>query len=249
MNRRILTAGRAVLLGLLLAATGVSAQVVIEVHDATSWREIHNARIELANAPRHGGIALTSEEGRATLDGVRAGMWTLRVQALGYETRELRVEVLPDTTTFVRVDLAAAPVALDSLAVTTDPISPRLLDHGFYDRSATNVGYFYDAERLQRIAGGGLLTNKLRYLQRVRIRRVGRRRIIMIGRTCRPVFYLDGQYIRGIPLDDMIRADVVVGVEIYDQPQFIPKHFRLAAGRAGIAGPDCGVIAIWTRYA
>ncbi|MDT8369216.1 MAG: carboxypeptidase-like regulatory domain-containing protein [Longimicrobiales bacterium] len=240
---------RGVSIALLLPALSgipISAQVVVEVREAGTGRPVPDARLEFVDAPEIEtgfGFALTDASGRATFREVEAGEWTLEATARGYEVRELRVEVLPDAPTFVRVEMTATPIALDPLAVNVEGLDPLLLHHGFYERRASNRGYYYDPERIERIAARMRLTAMLRYMRPVRdsIRRDGTHvPWIKRGSGCSPTIYLDGTRLTGVDVDNLVNPNDVIGVEIYDRADLVPIAFRTGEG------PDCAIL-VWTR--
>ncbi|MDT8370117.1 MAG: carboxypeptidase-like regulatory domain-containing protein [Longimicrobiales bacterium] len=232
-------------LSLVLTAPSASAQqvVIVEVREAGTGRAVPDARLDVVDVPEIGiGFALTDASGRATLRGIDAGEWTLEVTTRGYVSREVRIEVLPDAPTFVRVELTATPIALDSIAVSVEGLDPLLVHHGFYERSKSNRGYYYDPRRLTRIAGGTRISSQLRYMRRVRVMPPYPNPSIWVGRIgrCRPDIWVDGMRLRGIHVDSVVNPDDVIGVEIYDQADLVPIPFRTGEG------PNCAIL-IWTR--
>lgn len=61
-----------------------------------------------------------------------------------------------------------------------------------------------------------------------------------MGAPCRPTIVLDGMFMRGIALDDLVHANDIEALEVYKGPSTVPPQWRSAA--------VCGVIAVWTKH-
>jgi hypothetical protein len=220
----------------VLTSSALHAQTLrVSVSDSISGQPIPGVRISIVGAPE-AGIVLTNAEGTAQFRDVPEGSHSLDASRFGYQSRAVQVVVSGDGVTAQELSLMPDAVAVDSIRVEVEATDPYLRNVGFYERSASNAGYYYDVERLDRIAGGVRLSSKLRYLSRVRVDRFGS---ITLGRGCRPVIYLDGARVRGFDVDDVVSPRDLVGIEIYDSPNLIPVRFRYAT--------SCGAILIWTR--
>lgn len=93
--------------------------VVVEPSDSTPIAE---ASIRLADAP----LAITDERGRFDIPGVTPGRYVLSVEALGYVTREIELDLRADTT--VRIELVPDPIDVEGLMVEGVTIRGNLRD-------------------------------------------------------------------------------------------------------------------------
>jgi len=220
---------------LLAAAPSLHAQTIrVSATDSLTGQPIPNVRVSVIDVPE-AGIVLTNVEGIAQFREVSEGTYTVEASAFGYRTRSVEVVVEGDSPSLAPITLIPDAVAIDSIRVEVEATDPYLRNIGFYERSTTNTGYYYDTERLDRIAGGVRLSSKLRYLRRVRVDRFGN---IELGRGCRPVIWLDGARVRGFDVDDVVSPRDLVGIEVYDQANLIPIRFR--------TGTPCAIL-LWTR--
>jgi len=219
-----------------VVAVPVHAQsILIDVRDASTSRPIQSVRMVLEDEPEYG-VVLTNVEGRAQFADVSSGTYLVEASSVGYETASVEVVVPDQGVASIEIDLVPRAIALDSIRVDVDAVDPLLVTSGFYERSRSNRGFYYDPERLDRIAGGVRVSSKLRYLRRVRVDSF---RNIEVG-SCRNVMlYLDGVAVRGFDIDDAISPREIVGIEVYDQSQLIPIRYR--------EGTACAAILFWTR--
>jgi len=58
---------------------------------------------------------------------------------------------------------------------------------------------------------------------------------------CAPDFWLDGQRLKGMEIDDLPPMDIQ-GIELYESMATVPHQFQSAS-----AEPPCGTIVVWTR--
>jgi hypothetical protein len=214
---------------------GLAAQdILVAVTDEVTGRPIGAARVELAGV-EGGALGLADDRGTVTLYEIETGTILLRASALGYAPQELSVEVPEEGFTSIVFGLRPAPVELEGLSVEVATRVPYLRRSGFYERSASNRGYYYDAERLDGMPATTVI-GKLRSLRRLRRMRDG---TISIG-TCRdPNIWVDRLFVESQDLDRAMRPEDIVGVEIYDQGNLIPIRFRTGSGA-------CGAIVIWS---
>ncbi|MDT8370297.1 MAG: hypothetical protein RQ745_13905 [Longimicrobiales bacterium] len=218
---------------------GAPRYLLVDVYDAATGRPVEAARVEFVDSPDLR-VTLTAASGRSVFgeDQTETGRWTLRVSAFGYQDQEMEVEVLPDATTVVRVELAAAPFELEGVSATAGGFDRRLAYQGFYKRAFLDPGIFYGPEQMDEIPGGVRVTAKLKYLRGVWVSTDGS---VTVGGNCTPTYYLNGLSMRGfVNLNDVVRPRDIIAVEVYDRKELIPPEFR----RTGL---ECGAILIWTR--
>lgn len=178
-----------------------------------------------------------------------SGMWTLRVQALGYESVVTPPMMLGEKEHLsVVVLMSAKPLALAPLTVVGR--SNRALSQleAFYDRKKKNAfGYYLDQDAIEK-RGGFDITDVLRSVPGLRVERD---RIQMRG--CADAQYLlDGLPV--MPLGEetateavnaMISPADIAGIEVYRGDAAVPLELQVAF--RGAIGNACGVIAIWTK--
>ena len=99
-----------------LASAQIGVGVQGRVYDADSDREIRNALVTLQGH----GATLTSVLGTFRFAGVEPGVYTLDVEALGYDDVSISVSVVGDTT--ISVPLEVAPLPLDPLIVEAETL-------------------------------------------------------------------------------------------------------------------------------
>jgi hypothetical protein len=123
---------------------------------------------------------------------------------------------------------------------------------GFYERARQpGFGEFIMREEIASRAGSGRTTELLRGRRGVEVLPVRRPRsastvntVLMSGPLgrCQPAIYIDGSPVKLFPesgLDDILRPDMLEGVEIYARSVSAPPFFG--------APPTCGLLAFWTR--
>lgn len=113
----ILTVGAGTLAPRL--ASGQQYVVSGVVVDGSQTTIIAGAAVRLSGLP----LQSTDAEGRFRFDRVAGGTYTLSVEAVGYRTRSLDLQIRSDTT--LRIKLTPDPIALDTLDVAVDNIRVR----------------------------------------------------------------------------------------------------------------------------
>jgi hypothetical protein len=103
----------------LFAQTVTVSGLVVEQADSTP---IGEASIRLADAP----LAITDERGRFDIPGVPPGRYVLSVEALGYVSREIELDLRADTT--IHIELIPDPIDVEGLLVEGVTIRGNLRD-------------------------------------------------------------------------------------------------------------------------
>jgi len=192
-------------------------------------------------AVEEAGTTRSGEDGGFTLADLPAGTQWLRVRAVGHVPFEQAVDLRAGDTAVARVELARAPVTLDSIAVRgVRPLALRL----FEERRRLGMGYTLGEEELRR---------------RPTVRSVFSNipQVTVAGRSatsfsillpapgaargrCTPAIWIDG--LRSSPEAlGAYRPEDMVGVEVYVRSVEAP-------GRYQPLDTDCGVVLVWTRY-
>ncbi len=178
------------------------------------------------------------------------GMWTLRVQALGYEdlvTQPLLVAEKEHLS--IVVVLSTKPLDIAPLMVIGR--SNRALSRldEFHGRMKKNAfGYFLDQKAIERMPA--FFVSDL--LRRVPGAWVERNRVMMRG--CNDALYLiDGMPVYPVgeetsteAVNAIIAPTDIAGIEVYRGEMAVPMELQVHMATSNTAGA-CGLIAIWTK--
>jgi len=195
---------------------------------------------------------LTDERGHFMVDELAPGRHLIEFAQIGYATRRDTVRVQSGRVTNLVVSLSVDPVDLDPLKVVIERREAALQHAGFYEREEEGWGKFLDREDIEMRAPSEM-TDLFTGLTGVTVEAIGMDRHVVLrgGRTglsggyCYPRVFLDGLLVHDggrdpAGIDDMLRPDVVAGVEVYASSSGLPARYSsMSAG--------CGVILIWTR--
>ena len=101
---------------LIVAATGF-AQQSGRITGNLLDLESDNAPLNMAKVSLKGyhKETLSDEAGRFTFENLKPGTYTLVSRFVGYDPKEITVEVKPETTNTVTVEMAASTISLDDL--------------------------------------------------------------------------------------------------------------------------------------
>lgn len=246
------------------AGTG-TARIVGRLVARGSGRPVEAATVYL---PRRAETAVTGEDGRFVIDSLPGGSHRLRVDHVGYGSRELVVDVPAARTAELRVGLAPEALPMPPVEVDVRLRSPGLVETGFYRRRrrgrALGFGHFLVGEEIRR--RGGNLARALATVPRLR----SSGRVKVDGRLvsgllyfpqhheerfgpCLPAIYLDDHKVVGsgspakaakalgpTGVASLASVPQVAGVEIYDSPASTLGPYQGSDSR-------CGVVAIWTE--
>ena len=238
-----------------LGGTQIHAQQLRgRVTDSDTRSPLVSAQVELLDkSPKALASVFTDKSGQFLLYGPRPGRFRVRITLIGYQESIVpNVELLGGETVEAEISLAVAAIPLEPMRIVGRgrTRSQYLERSGFYDREQVGVGSFLTRYEIEK-RGGSLLTDALRYVPGVRLRRAdrsGRRWDILLRNTrCPPAVVLDGAIVRmggaprplDMPIDDLVLLDDIDGIEIYHGPSETPPAFN--------RGADCGVLVIWTR--
>jgi hypothetical protein len=180
----------------------------------------------------------------------KPGMWTLRVQALGYQdlvTQPMKVGEKEHLS--VVVVMSAQP--LDIAPITVIGRSNRALSRleEFQQRMKRNAfGYFVDQKAIERVSVHFVSD----VLRRVPGTWVTRDRVMMRG--CQDARYLiDGMPVFPVgeetatqAVNSMLSPGDIAGIEVYRGDAAVPAELR-AFMMADLTVGSCGLIAIWTK--
>lgn len=187
------------------------------------------------------GLVITNAEGRFVFEDVPAAFQEVEISRLGYGRHTQVVNVPEGRTVQMRIELSEQALELGTITVRVELRNRQLEAQGFYDRSRSGFGRYFDPEYME----GQSLINVLHMVPRIRMAR-GRggfshtpffRRGM---RNCVPMLWVDRTPVRlrGWSLEEMVDRYDVAALEVYT-PGNTPGEF--------IDFDDCGAIVVWTR--
>lgn len=257
----------AALLAASLAAPLGAQTIRGRVVDAASGEAVPQATVTAVTTEDRGaGRTRTAADGTFELDLRAAGTMRLRGERAGYQA-SLSQPLDVGIREVVEVTLRMSPQALsiEPLTVTgrVQPPRSRVLElNGFYDRERGGFGRFVHREDIDRHPEHNLVHTLARVpgvvidvdrrgreiISFSRGRTVGTLRRAQMAQQdiCFPLIYLDGSLMRygppdDVQLDDVVKPDMIDGIEVYRSAAEIPPQFNGS-------GAGCGVIVIWTRH-
>lgn len=232
---------------LLLTAGGVFAQeptseagaITGRVLEADGRRPVGQVDVLLVGTGRR---VVTDARGWFRFEGVPAGEQVLRVRHLGFQSRELTVQVPANEILGLTIRLDPEPVALDPLDVQVESELriPRLDDGGFYHRREREFGHFFGPQYLTKWSGTRLPTILAR-TPGIRIQKGQGLEYIIQNDRCLGgrdmAVYVDG--VKWSTLPNFILTELAA-VEVYKSPaQSVAVPFQ---------GSGCGLLLIWTWH-
>lgn len=239
--------------GSLQAQTSGASAVVLTVTDAKTAAPVLRATVMVKGVR---GSWVTDSAGVARVGGLPEGAHALKIEAPGYATEDVPVELAGSAPVAMDVALTPSPVPLKALEVAgkREAVDPFLLSEGFYDRARVGGGTFIAGERLQKlqaktwqlvdamrgVGGFNVVPNKSGYGFAV----LSTRGIVSINLPCYPAVFMDGLRVPYPSklmesFNDILPLAAAGGIEIYPGAQFTPIQY----GRH-----PCGTILIWTKH-
>jgi hypothetical protein len=204
---------------------------------------------------------LSDPQGRVLLIPQRGGAYSVRTERLGFSPSQGAPLDFIRGTRRVEIRLATEAIPLEEMVVTVQGRFPALERNGFYRREQFGQGTMLDRDAVEALAPsrtGDILRRQPGVMPGPSSMGNTTRRFFVFRRAtaahdfCLATVYLDGQLVRqggptGNPdvedrmtLDEIVPAQDVEGMEIYETPSAVPAQF---------SGPGaaCGVVVIWTR--
>ncbi len=214
-----------------------ATRVVGKVLERPGGAAIEGAVVRLVGPTKR--TSVTDSAGEFLFVGVAPGAYRLSVEHIAYEGISVTIPVEDRTTTSVGIEIPVGAIELEPVEVTVTRRSWVLESVGFYERMDKGIGRFLSKPQLDK--RGARLSDVLRGVPGVRVRRAGGRYLVVMRGGCRPVYYVDGQRWEsfGQTVDDLAASANVEGVEIYQAAQ-VPAIYRSG-------DVPCGVIAFWMR--
>lgn len=237
-----------------LVVSSATAQAVIigKVRDIATREPIGGARIFLSGTRSE---VISDDDGEFGLDVGAAGLVTLHLKRLGFDSISVSVEApTPSGQRFV-FEMRRAAATLDTVVVSESPTIWSAKLEGFEHRRLRGGGSYvlrseierrrplHTTDLLRRISG-------LRVVDSMGVRLVASARggkLVRIGTRlqnapCVMRVGVDGQIKEWGFSPDQIATEEIHGIEIYAGPATIPREFATQN-----ADGFCGLVMIWSR--
>ncbi len=213
--------------------------LVGRVIDGDTRMPVADATVRLGeDGPR----TLTNTRGYFLFESFPWGVYNLQVQHLAYASFTAPVRVAGGMSHSVEIELSQQPIELEGITVTAEARMTRSHIEGLVSRMNRGFGSFITRERLE-ARPGSRVPDLLREVPGVEVlNRLGTR-LLVRGRTCSPIVFVDGfRYY----LDDVTGLTGYLGeeleaVEVYKGVAEIPGEFM------GLGLSNCAAILLWTR--
>ncbi|HXD48863.1 MAG TPA: carboxypeptidase regulatory-like domain-containing protein [Gemmatimonadaceae bacterium] len=218
-----------------------AARVTGRVVDKTG-KPLVGARVQL-----QGGLEVTITKGNGVfeLDSLPTGTQALEVRKLGYSVAEVPVELSNAAAAKTTVTMTDAAPLLETMRVEAQ-VDKGLSKVGYLERKQSGFGYFFDGKQINHQAH--LFSDVMRVSPGLIMQPTGdgRTNVIRDSRNQQNGcvnFYVDNSpYQEMTPgdIDDYVRPDEIVAVEVYHGTE-TPPQFTKAGGSS------CATIVIWTQ--
>jgi len=191
-------------------------------------------------------LTRTNRVGQFVLTKVEAGQSELSVRRLGYAPQSVQIDVRPGSYDTIVVVLAEQALELPGVAVNDQTKRRLLWIEDFYRRRAQGIGGTYYTREDIEARHVSRLSDVLRDAPGIRfVRSRGGSGIrfdvaASLRRDCLPQYWIDGQRIANVELDDFPARDIE-GIELYNGPSSTPGQFSQGAVTT------CGTVVIWSR--
>jgi hypothetical protein len=232
--------------GVPVSAAGSSSTALRRRSGSLSGRIVNPSGAPVSRArvaiDRLNAVALSGDDGRFALYGIRPGTRTLTVRRIGFEPVEIPVEVSADSPRDITVRLADFVPTLDTVVVTA--IRDRALDRvGFLRRRKSGTGTYLSPEQLQKLHAIQFvdLFNSVPMLRRS----YESGRPVLVGRpraltnSCIN-YFVDGAPWFGAGIEEFMQPGEVAAIEVYDGA-FTPGEFTRGFSACGTT------VVLWTK--
>ncbi len=232
-----------------LAPSGAAAQAVAgRVLDETGHPVIAATVTLLGLRDDTLDASVSDGRGAFLLQAARSGRYRLRAERLGFAAATSGpVDLLPDDTLVVELQLSVEPVTLPPLTVLSDRpalmIDSRLARWGYYERrrlygwEGMGFAHFIDYQEIER-RNAFRVSDLLRQIPGLRVRSAGGRRVTVQGlaRCPRITFFIDGMKYRlrgDESIDEVLPPTSLIAIEVYARGVYDARY------------GDCSVV-MWT---
>jgi hypothetical protein len=181
----------------------------------------------------------TDARGRFDFGAFTAGQVTLRVRRLGYEARNVDVQIgAGGHDTSVEMALTIIPAELANVLVTG---APGRLEEFFQRRQQRAAfGRFLDQEEIRK-RGALYASDLFRNVPGVSVKTNPSGGNAIRIRNCQPMVLIDAQRSPGAELDEVIQPQDIAAIEFYPSSAGVPAQFLERGNRL------CGLILVWTK--
>ncbi|MDP9177228.1 MAG: carboxypeptidase regulatory-like domain-containing protein [Gemmatimonadota bacterium] len=236
-------------------ATGTPTTVLLPSSANIAGRVVNAKGAAVSRAriasDRSKAVALTGEDGRFELRGVRRGTRTINVRRIGFQPVEIPVDVTSEGPKEIAVRLADFVPTLDTVVVTA--IRDAGLDRiGFLRRKKAGMGTFLGPDKLESL-GAVQFVDLFNSVPMLRRTYDGYGRAKLVGRPHAWGTGCINYFVDGVPwldnrdedtgvggIEDFIMASEVGAIEVY-AGAFVPSSFV-----RGLTQCDM-TVALWTR--
>ena len=207
--------------------------------DRSTGLGIENAELSI----RDEGIGtLTNIRGMFVFEEVPYGVYIIDVRHLAFADREVALHVAGGLTQNLVIELSEQAMALEGLTVTVEPKRFYNDMEGLVRRMNMGFGDFMLRSDIEASSASSL--THLLLGRGVRLNDAGRSLVIR-GRVCTPMVFIDGRLTRLDPDRGLLDISVLdaEAVEFYKGTASIPAEFNYSNNLQ----VGCGAIVIWTR--
>lgn len=210
--------------------------------DASSGKPLAGVQVTVEGT---GLTATANADGMFTLANLPLGTHTLLSRKVGYVPDERSIDLLADGATRAEPSLVTIKALLDTVKIVGKRVFNS--DHGgFAKRQQSGLGKFFgpdDIDKMHPLETSDVFRRVLSvHVEQQGFDKVLRMRGLTKG-SCAPAVFVDGFQYRSFTasdLDNMVKPDVVSGIEIYTSSASAPAQFSNPFS-------DCGSIVIWTK--
>lgn len=200
------------------------------------------SRVEIVGTKR---VVIVDERGEFTLGGAPSGTQMLLVRRLGWEPREIPVNLSASRPQRVAVQLKKYVPVMDPVVVTAR--SEKTLERlGFTSRKKSGMGHYLTAAEIEH-RNPTRLSDVLRTVPGLTVQQQGSDLVIVSTRGGPSSQGCINYFVDGMPFqslggsaDDFVNPREVAGIEVY-QPSVVPGEFMSNNGQS------CTTIVIWTK--
>jgi hypothetical protein len=217
-----------------------NAKVTGKVVDKTG-KPLSGARIMLQGG---GAMAISRPNGDFTLDSLPSGTQAIEVRKLGYAAAEVPVELSANTPAHTNVTLGDFVPTLEVMRVEAAQ-DKALAKVGYLERKNMGMGHFMDGKDINHAAIS--FSDVMRSAPGLKVSPAGDGRTYVITDSRNSAngcvnYYVDGtlwQTMTPGDIDDYVRPDELVAVEVYHGGQTPPQYTAPGAS-------SCATIVAWT---
>ncbi|MFN2603686.1 MAG: carboxypeptidase regulatory-like domain-containing protein [Gemmatimonadaceae bacterium] len=213
---------------------------IIGIVTNSGGEPIDNAEVSLIAGGVIKLVSASGTDGRFTLAEYPAGKAMLQIRRLGYEQRNINIDVGADSRpTSVAVVLKELPQKLEEVMVKSDERG-RLRQFAEHRGVPNNFGRYFDRADIRK-RNPAYASEMFRTIPGVQVQASNFGGNTVRVRGCRPLLWVDGQRVPATELDDVARPSDIAGLEFYPSNAGIPAEYMDRDNGA------CGIIVVWSK--